>query len=166
MEDRKQDDKTELQADAVVIGGGLAGQSAAIHLARGGLRVICLEPRESFHNHNIVGESLDWSAPQLFAQLGLTMEDLVASGAATFKRHITVTGPDGSQQEYLPGAWLTERPWNVEIRTLHLDRMQVGEQAGLGQVIMIGVPVEPDSWRSNRCRVRGGGDRFIEAPFI
>ena len=125
MEDRKQDDKTELQADAVVIGGGLAGQSAAIHLARGGLRVICLEPRESFHNHNIVGESLDWSAPQLFAQLGLTMEDLVASGAATFKRHITVTGPDGSQQEYLPGAWLTERPWNVEIRTLHLDRMQV-----------------------------------------
>jgi succinate dehydrogenase/fumarate reductase flavoprotein subunit len=36
MEDRKQDDKTELQADAVVIGGGLAGQAAAINLARGG----------------------------------------------------------------------------------------------------------------------------------
>jgi 2-polyprenyl-6-methoxyphenol hydroxylase-like FAD-dependent oxidoreductase len=126
MEDRKRDDKTELQADAVVIGGGLAGQAAAIHLARGGFRVICLEPRESFHN--IVGESLDWSAPQLFAQLGLTMEDLVASGAATYKRHITVNAPDGSQQEYLPGAWLTGRPWNVEIRTLHLDRLQVHNQ--------------------------------------
>jgi flavin-dependent dehydrogenase len=126
MEDRKQDDKTELQADAVVVGGGLAGQAAAIHLARHGLSVICLEPRESFHN--IVGESLDWSAPQLFEQLGLTMEKLVASGAATFKRHITVTAPDGSQQEYLPGKWLTERPWNVEIRTLHLDRLQVHNQ--------------------------------------
>jgi flavin-dependent dehydrogenase len=47
MEDKKQDDKTELQTDAVVVGGGLAGQAAAIDLARGGLRVICLEPRES-----------------------------------------------------------------------------------------------------------------------
>src|ERR1700733_9668914 len=100
MTDERRDGKAELHADAVVIGGGLAGQAAAIHLARGGLRVICLEPRESFHN--IIGESLDWSAPQLFAQLGLTMEELGASGSATYKRHITVTAPDGSQQEYLP----------------------------------------------------------------
>jgi menaquinone-9 beta-reductase len=123
MADERLHDKAEVLADAVVIGGGLAGQAAAIHLARGGMRVICLEPRESFHN--IVGESLDWSAPQLFAQLGLTMQDLVDSGAATWKRHITVTAVDGSKQEYLPGAWLAERPWNVELRTLHLDRRPV-----------------------------------------
>ncbi len=93
MADEGLDDKTDLHTDAIVIGGGLAGQAAAIHLARGGMRVICLEPRESF-NH-IVGESLDWSARQLFEQLGLTMEELVASGAATFKRHITVTSMEG-----------------------------------------------------------------------
>jgi glycine/D-amino acid oxidase-like deaminating enzyme len=126
MTDESRGEKAELQADAVVIGGGVAGQAAAIHLARGGLRVICLEPRESFKQ--IVGESLDWSAPQLFAQLGLTMEELVESGAATFKRHITVTARDGSQEEFLPGAWLTERPWNVEVRTLHIDRLQVHNQ--------------------------------------
>ena len=126
MADERRDDNAELHADAVVIGGGLAGQAAAIHLARGGLRVICLEPRESFQQ--IAGESLDWSAPQLFEALGLTMEQLVASGAATFKRHITVVAPDGSQEEFLPGAWLAERPWNVEVTTLHLDRQRVHNQ--------------------------------------
>jgi flavin-dependent dehydrogenase len=123
MADERLDNKAELHADAVVIGGGLAGQAAAIHLARGGLRVVCLEPREAFRH--IVGESLDWSAPQLFAQLGLGLEELAASGAATFKRHITVTSLDGSKDEYLPGGWLAESPWNVEVRTLHLDRAQV-----------------------------------------
>src|ERR1700726_1229054 len=98
MADERQDHNAELPADAVVIGGGLAGQAAAIHLARGGLRVVCLEQRESFPQ--IIGESLDWSAPQLFAQLGLTMEELVASGAATFKRHITVIAADGSREEF------------------------------------------------------------------
>jgi hypothetical protein len=56
------------------------------------------------------------------------MEELVATGAATFKRRITIAAPDGSQQEYLPGAWLAESPWNVEIRTLHLDRFQVNNR--------------------------------------
>src|SRR5450755_4166864 len=123
MADERRADKTDLHADAIVIGGGLAGQATAIHLAWEGMRVICLEPRESFQH--IVGESLDWSAPQLFEQLGLTMEELVASGGATFKRHITVTSIDGSQAEYLPGAWLAKSPWNLELRTLHLDRIQV-----------------------------------------
>ena len=123
MTDTTWEDNAELQADAVVIGGGLAGQATAIHLSRGGLRVVCLEPRESFSS--ILGESLDWSAPQLFDQLGLSMKDLLDSGAATLKRHITVTASDGSQKEYLPGEWLAERPWNVEVRTLHLDRFQI-----------------------------------------
>jgi flavin-dependent dehydrogenase len=123
MSDERRDDKAQIHADCVVIGGGLAGQAAAIHLARGGMQVICIEPRESFHH--IVGESLDWSAPQLFEQLGLTMEDLVNAGAATFKRHITVASIDGTREDYLPGAWLAKRPWNVEVRTLHLDRTQV-----------------------------------------
>ena len=126
MADARQDHNAELHADAVVIGGGLAGQAASIHLARGGLQVLCLEARESFPQ--IVGESLDWSAPQLFADLGLTMDELVATGAATFKRHITVIAPDGSREEFLPGAWLAQHPWNVEVRTLHLDRHEVHER--------------------------------------
>ena len=114
---------TEIAADVVVIGGGLAGLAATIHLRRAGFSVICLEPRERFAE--IVGESLDWSAPGLLAQLGLPMEMLVERGAATFKRHVGIISPDGLEQEYHPGSWLEENPWNVELRTLHLDRQQL-----------------------------------------
>ena len=109
-----------VETDAVVIGAGLSGIAAAIHLARSGFKVICIEQRKEIAN--IVGESLDWSAPELFAQLGLSMDDLIATEAATWKRHITVTGRHCERQEYLPGPWLAESPWNVEVRTLHLDR--------------------------------------------
>ena len=113
-------EKCIVQTDAVVIGGGLSGIAAAIHLARNGFRVICIEQRKEIRN--VVGESLDWSAPDLFASLGLSMQELVSSEAATWKRHITVTLPDCEEKEFLPGEWLSESPWNVEVRTLHLDR--------------------------------------------
>ena len=109
-----------IETDAVVIGGGLSGTAAAIHLARAGFKVLCIEQQHEISN--TVGESLDWSAPELFATLGLTMDELVASEAATWKRHITIARIDSERKEFLPGAWLAESPWNVEVRTLHLDR--------------------------------------------
>ncbi len=120
MAESPQEKFVVLESDAVVVGGGLSGTTAAIHLARSGFRVICIEPRTEFAN--TVGESLDWSAPDLLANLGLPMEDLISAEAATWKRHITVVDDGGGRREYLPGAWLAESPWNVEIRTLHLDR--------------------------------------------
>lgn len=109
-----------LETDAVVIGAGLSGIAAAIHLARNHFRVICVEQQKEIRN--IVGESLDWSAPDLFSNVGLAMEELISSEAATWKRHITVARRDCGRKDLLPGAWLAESPWNVEVRTLHLDR--------------------------------------------
>ena len=98
-----------IETDAVVIGAGLSGIAAAIHLARSGFRVICVEQRKEIRN--IVGESLDWSAPDLFANLGLPMEELISGEAATWKRHITVERRDCGRKEFLPGAWLAESGW-------------------------------------------------------
>ncbi|MFP5229072.1 MAG: NAD(P)/FAD-dependent oxidoreductase [Acidobacteriota bacterium] len=103
-----------------ILGGGLAGTAASIHLARAGLRVLCIEPRPD--TGVLVGESLDWSAPPLLAELGFPMHRLIDEGIATYKKHVIVTAKDGDTCEYIPGRWLAQKPWNVEVRTLHVDR--------------------------------------------
>jgi flavin-dependent dehydrogenase len=109
--------------DVIVVGGGLSGLSTSVCLSKVGFRVLCLEPERNFEH--IVGESLDWSAPELLKQLGLTMDDLVQREVSTFKRHVILKLPDNSATEYLPSPWLAEPPLNIELRTLHLDRTRL-----------------------------------------
>ena len=73
-------------ADVVVAGGGVAGLTAAVALAQNGLRVRCIEPTPSPRSR--VGESLDWSAPQLLDALGMGRDVLVAAGDGTYKRAV------------------------------------------------------------------------------
>ena len=82
-----------IQTNVTVIGAGLAGMASAIHLARAGLDVVCVEPE--IEACNIVGESLDWSAPELLRVLGLPMERLLAEEIATYKKYVTVRTEDG-----------------------------------------------------------------------
>ncbi len=110
--------------DVTVIGGGLAGMAASIHLSKAGLRVLCVEPDSDTSS---VGESLDWSAPGLLQVLGLAMERLIAEKIATFKRHVTLKLGDGIDRSYVPGEWLGRPPFNVELRTLHVDRSQLNQ---------------------------------------
>ncbi len=113
-------------SDAIVIGGGLAGKAASLHLARAGLSVTCVEPADV--TRQAVGESLDWSAPDLLKALGLPMEQLVSRRIATWKRHVTLQLRDGRSQQYMPSAWLAHAPFRVELRTLHVDRQRQDEE--------------------------------------
>ncbi len=108
------------EIDVAILGGGLAGTAASIHLARAGLSVLCIEPTPV--KSVLVGESLDWSAPPLLAELGFPMQSLIDEGIATYKKHVMVTAKGGRTCEYVPGRWLAQKPWNVEVRTLHVDR--------------------------------------------
>jgi len=87
------------------------------------LRVLCLEMAST--DTDPVGESLDWSAPDLLKELGLPMEELIRRGIATYKRHVILKLQDGTEQHYVPGAWLGRAPFHVELRTLHVDRNEV-----------------------------------------
>ncbi len=112
--------------DVIVIGGGLAGKAASLHLARAGLSVTCIEPADAARQ--AVGESLDWSAPDLLKALGLPMEQLVSGRIATWKRHVTLQLRDGCSEQYIPSAWLARAPFRVELRTLHVDRQRLDEE--------------------------------------
>jgi len=118
--------------DVAVIGGGLAGIAASVHLARAGLQVSCLEA--DIVDTQPVGESLDWSAPDLLAAMGLPMQRLIAEGIATYKRHVTLKVGDGSNQHYVPGEWLGRPPFNIELRTLHVDRTRLN--ASLREIVL------------------------------
>ncbi|AXC11949.1 FAD-binding protein, inferred for ABFAE pathway [Acidisarcina polymorpha] len=111
--------------DVTVIGGGLAGMSASIHLANAGLRVLCIEADPL--DKDPVGESLDWSAPDLLKALGLPTEYLLDQGIATYKRHVILKLRNGLERHYVPGEWLGKPPYNVNLRTLHVDRSELNQ---------------------------------------
>jgi menaquinone-9 beta-reductase len=111
--------------DVTVMGAGLAAMAASIHLARAGFNVLCVG--SDLRNRQPVGESLDWSAPELLSALGLPMEQLIADGTATYKRHVTLKLADGSTQDYVPSEWLGEPPFNLELRTMHVDRSRLDD---------------------------------------
>jgi flavin-dependent dehydrogenase len=158
------------QADVTVIGGGMAGMAAAIHLAKAGFHVVCLEAETSAKVP--VGESLDWSAPALLADLGLPMNRLIGDDFATYKAKVIVQLPDGATRQYIPGDWLAKPPYNIELRTLHLDRVKV--DAALREIILAAgvellagraVEVEKDGRRVKAVRTESG-QRLASAWFI
>jgi menaquinone-9 beta-reductase len=120
------DADTSHAGDVVVIGAGLAGKAAALQLAKAGLKVICISPAQA--SRPAVGESLDWSAPELLKHLGLPMEYLIENHMATWKRHVTVRMRDGYAEHLVPGDWLGEPPLNIELKTLHVDRARLDEK--------------------------------------
>jgi flavin-dependent dehydrogenase len=127
--------------DVTIVGGGLAGKAASIHLSKFGFKVVCIEPSESARQ--AVGESLDWSAPDLLNSLGLPMQHLVDSQIATWKRHVTLKLRDGEGEQYIPSEWLSGKPFNVELRTMHVDRLRLDQE--LQNIARdLGVEVVPD----------------------
>lgn len=118
-------EREEITADVTVMGGGIAGMAASIHLARAGFKVLCVGPDLS--GSQPVGESLDWSAPALLEVLGLPMQRLIDDGIATYKRHVILKLSDGSERHYVPAPWLGRPPFNLELRTIHVDRPRLNE---------------------------------------
>lgn len=93
-----------MQYDAIVVGAGLAGSSAAAHLAARGHTVLLLEKR-SFPAHKLCGEFLSVEVQAILGRLGLS--DAVRAAGAHPITHTRITAPGaGSFVHPLPGTAL------------------------------------------------------------
>jgi len=109
-----------VDADVLVCGGGVAGLTAGVLAARSGMRVVCVEPTRFPRAR--VGESLDWSAPQLLSGLGLGCDDLVRDGCGTHKREVHGLTSGGLRLVARPPTWFKRWPLQFENVTVHVDR--------------------------------------------
>lgn len=88
--------------DVAVIGGGLAGCSAAIHLARQGARVVLLEAK-TYPHHKVCGEVLSPECAGLLGELGLSV--WLRQREPAVMDTVEITAPNGTGWTgHLPGA--------------------------------------------------------------
>lgn len=83
--------------DVAVVGGGIAGPVAAIHLARQGFKIILLEKERAPH-HKVCGEFLSGEGLPLLKEIGLDVKKLGGEDISSLRVH----GPRLSVERKLP----------------------------------------------------------------
>jgi menaquinone-9 beta-reductase len=120
-------------SDVIIIGGGLAGCSAAIHLAKKGHKVTLYEAK-TYPHHKVCGEFLSPECHTLLNELDLLPN--IAAHHPTSMTTARITVPNG-------GCWETSLPGSaIGISRYVLDEVMVRHAALFGVDVREGVNVE------------------------
>lgn len=123
---------TAQQADVAVIGGGLSGCAAAIHLAKRGYHVALFEA-QTYPHHKVCGEFLSPECGRLLDDLGLST-DLQSAGAAQIKT-VRIITPNGT-------VWSSPLPAaGIGISRYTLDKLLVDQARRCGVDVHTGTAV-------------------------
>jgi len=95
------DNRTAEIYDALIVGGGPAGASAAIRLALGGARVLLVEQKK-FPRHKLCGEFISPECLEHFAALGVLDSMITAGGVKILE---TVFYTQGGRSLSVPSKW-------------------------------------------------------------
>jgi flavin-dependent dehydrogenase len=151
--------------DAVIVGGGPAGSSAAIHLARGGARVLLAEQKK-FPRAKLCGEFISPECLEHFARLGV-MERMMEAGGAQLSE--TLFYSRSGRSVNVPSAWFGA----TSSCALGLSRAEMDARL-LERARAVGVEVLEEAQATGVCfekgRVRGvslkAGGRLLEVSSL
>jgi menaquinone-9 beta-reductase len=140
--------------DAAVIGGGLAGCSAAIHLARQGARVALFEAK-TYPHHKVCGEFLSPECLSLLDELGSI--PAIQEAVPRSIRTVHISAPDGT-------SWKTDLPGvALGLSRYHLDHILAQTAQACDVTLFEGTTVhhiEGDLGQGFRVEARAGSGRL------
>lgn len=122
-----------LRADAVIVGAGPAGSSAAILLAQAGWSVVLVEKLE-FPRRKVCGECVAASNLELFDALGIG--DDFAQLASTDLRVVTLMSGTRAVDSNLPANTHGAHRWGRALGREHLDTMLLARAKSLGVTVL------------------------------
>ena len=115
---------------------------------------------------------MDWATPDLLGGLGFSRDYLLKSKISTYKRHVSLKMSDGRSVQYAVSPWLAEAPYNVEVNTLHADRLTLDRElrervTGLGVSVVQdrAVSVEREGRRVTAVR-SASGNRYVSRWYV
>jgi flavin-dependent dehydrogenase len=138
---------TDLYFDAIVIGAGPAGGTAALLLARAGWRVAVVE-KAGFPRKKVCGEFLSATNAALLERLGLI--DLFEADAGPEVREVGLFAGQSMLKAPMPKGPLATRPWGRALAREHLDTLLL-ERARLAGATVY----QPFKANSVQCRPDG-----------
>jgi len=175
-EPNRQPLQTPPSYDVIVVGGGLAGCSAAMQLARQGYACLLLE-KQHYPAHKLCGEFLSVEVMGVFERLGV-LADVMAAGAQPIDHTVVTTAAGTRFESPLPGTALGLSRYRLDHLLInHTRAAGVDAREGVTVSAIVGSLAEgftvetPAGAFSGRVVVGAYGkrsplDRKLERPFL
>lgn len=138
-----------MKQEIVIIGGGLAGATAAARIATAGRKVLLLE-KEAKPHHKVCGEFMSWETCSYLEKLGIDISSLGATKIANLSLH--AGKHSASTKLPFPAA---------SVSRLRLDQAVLQRAAELGADIRTGVTVNALDRQDQNWVLACGGKKII-----